>query len=134
MAIIEAAVGALVMKHAFDADGLKKICGELVKMLSKMENGARATLAEKIVVYLGEYLDKDVVEELRMQMSIGQALGIKTAGDRLRAAERAALRRGRMREREKNDAENAARDSKRVEYLRSKNIPDDVISAMLAIK
>ena len=37
---------------------------------------------------------KDVVEELRMQMSIGQALGIKTAGDRLRAAERAALRRG----------------------------------------
>ena len=37
---------------------------------------------------------KDVVEELRMQISIGQALGIKTAGDRLRAAERAALRRG----------------------------------------
>lgn len=73
---------------------------------------------------------KDVVEELRMQISIGQALGIKTAGDRLRAAERAALRRGRMREREKIDE----RDSKRVEYLRSKNIPDDVISAMLAIK
>lgn len=127
---VEAAVGALVMKHAFDADGLKMICGELVKMLSRMENRARATLAEKIVVYLGEYLDKDVVEELRMQMSIGQALGIKTAGDRLRAAERAALRRGRMREREKIDE----RDSKRVEYLRSKNIPDDVISAMLAIK
>ncbi len=80
--------------------------------------------------FLGEYLDKDVVEELRMQMSIRQALGIKTAGDRLRAAERAALRRGRMREREKIDE----RDSKRVEYLRSKNIPDDVISAMLAIK
>ena len=127
---VEAAVGALVMKHAFDADGLKMICGELVKMLSRMVNSARATLAEKIVVYLGEYLDKDVVEELRMQMSIGQALGIKTAGDRLRAAERAALRRGRMREREKIDE----RDSKRVEYLRSKNIPDDVISAMLAIK
>jgi hypothetical protein len=35
-----------------------------------------------------------------------------------------------MREREKIDE----RDSKRVEYLRSKNIPDDVISAMLAIK
>ena len=77
---------------------------------------------------------KDVVEELRMQMSIGQALGIKTAGDRLRAAERAALRRGKKlgveQEREKIDE----RDSKRVEYLRSKNIPDDVISAMFAIK
>lgn len=131
---VEAAVGALAMKHAFDADGLKMICGELVKMLSKMENRARATLAEKIVVYLGEYLDKDVVEELRMQISIGQALGIKTAGDRLRAAERAALRRGKKlgveQEREKIDE----RDSKRVEYLRSKNIPDDVIAAMLSIK
>ena len=29
-----------------------------------------------------------------MQMSIGQVLGIKTAGDRRRAAERAGLRRG----------------------------------------
>jgi len=87
-------------------------------------------LPKKIVVYLHEYLDKDVVEELRMQMSIGQALGIKTAGDRLRAAERAALRRGRKQEREKNEA----LDTKRVEYLRAQNVPDDVISAMLAIK
>jgi len=127
---VEAAVGTLVMKHAFDAGGLKKVCGKLVKMLSKMNNSTRATLAEKIVVYLHEYLDKDVVEELRMQMSIGQALGIKTAGDRLRAAERAALRRGRKQEREKNEA----LDTKRVEYLRAQNVPDDVISAMLAIK
>ena len=77
-----------------------------------------------------------------MRMSIGQALGIKTAGDRLRAAERAAVRRGRKRglaqgleqgieqERERNDALN----SKRVTFLRSQNVPDDVISAMLAIK
>ena len=32
-----------------------------------------------------------------MQMSIGQVLGIKTAGDRRRAAERAGLRRGLIR-------------------------------------
>ncbi len=73
-----------------------------------------------------------------MRMSIGQALGIKTAGDRLRAAERAALRRGvkkgAQQEREKNDADNAARDSKRADYLRSQNVPDSVISAMLALK
>ena len=37
-------------------------------------------------------------------------------------------------EREKNEIENAARDSRREEYLRSQNIPDDVISAMLALK
>ena len=73
-----------------------------------------------------------------MRMSIGQALGIKTAGDRLRAAERAALRRGvkkgAQQEREKNDADNAARDSKRADYLRSQNVPENVISAMLALK
>ena len=33
-------------------------------------------------------------------------------------------------EREKNEV----LDTKRVEYLRSQNVPDDVISAMLAIK
>ena len=135
---VEAAIGTLVMKHAFDADGLNGIVERLVKMLSKLENDARATLADKIVVYLHEYLDKDVVEELRMRMSIGQALGIKTAGDRLRAAERAALRRGvkkgAQQEREKNEADNAARDSKRADYLRSQNVPDSVISAMLALK
>ena len=98
---IEAAVGILVMKHAFDEDGLKGIVGKLVKKLSKMENGARATLVDKIVLYLGEYIDEDVVEELRMQMSIGQVLGIPTAGDRRRAAERAGLRRGMKRGLEK---------------------------------
>ena len=102
---VEAAVGALVMKHAFDADGLRSIVDKLTEMLSRLENGARATLAEKIVVYLNEYLDEEVVEELRMRMSIGQALGIKTAGDRLRAAERAAVRRGRKRGLEEGRAE-----------------------------
>ncbi len=37
-------------------------------------------------------------------------------------------------EREKSDAEYAARDSKRANYLRSQNVPDSVISAMLALK
>lgn len=143
---IEAAIGVLVMKHAFDADGLKKIAGNLAKLLSKLEEHARAILAEKIELYLGEYLDEDVVEELHMRMSIGQALGITTAGDRLRAAERAArregLRRGKklgieqgieqgvQQEREKNDALN----TKRADFLRSQNVSDEVISAMLALK
>ena len=131
---VEAAIGTLVMKHAFDADGLNSIMERLVKMLSKLENDARTTLADKIVVYLHEYLDKDVVEELRMRMSIGQALGIKTAGDRLRAAERAALRRGvkkgAQQEREKNDAEKL----KMAEFFRSKGVPEEIISEGFALK
>ena len=58
-----------------------------------------------------------------MRMSIGQVLGIKTAGDRLRAAERATARatarRVRKQEREKYDAQNAARDKRIAEYLQS---------------
>ena len=40
------------------------------------------------------------------------------------------IEKGAQQEREKNEA----LDTKRVEYLRSQNIPDDVISAMLALK
>ena len=69
-----------------------------------------------------------------MRMSIGQALGIKTAGDRLRAAERAAVRRGRKRGVEQERKRNETLNTKRVDFLRSQNVPDDVISAMLAIK
>ena len=45
-----------------------------------------------------------------------------------------AFLKGAKQEREKNDADNAARDSKRANYLRSQNVPDSVISAMLALK
>ena len=73
-----------------------------------------------------------------MRMSIGQALGIKTAGDRLRAAERAAVRRGRKRgveqERKKNEVASLARDAKRAEYLRSIGVSDENVATMLAIK
>ena len=73
-----------------------------------------------------------------MRMSIGQALGIKTAGDRLRAAERAAARatarRVRKQEREKNEAATVARDAKMAEYFRSKGVPEEIISGGLALK
>ena len=137
-----AAIGILVMKHAFDPDGMKGIVGDLNKMLSKLENKARATLVDKIVLYLGEYIDEEVVEELRMQMSIGQVLGIPTAGDRRRAAERAALRRGMkkgraegaVQERKKNEAASVARDKKIAEFLRSIGVSSKNVDAALAIK
>lgn len=138
----EAAVGALVMKYAFDGEKLKGVVKQIVRMLLKMENESRATLVEKIELYLGEYIDENVVEELRMRMSIGQALGIVTAGDRRRAAERngrrAGLRRGKkigmelgaQKEREKN----AAREARIAEYLRSIGVSAEKVDAALAIK
>ena len=131
---VEAAAGILVMKHAFDSDGMKGIMDKLAKMLSKMGNSARATLAEKINLYLGEYIDEEVIEELRMQKSIGQVLGIPTAGDRRRAAERAALRRGTKRgaERERQKFEN--RDKKIAEFLQSIGVSKKNIATAMAIK
>ncbi|MBO7651842.1 MAG: hypothetical protein J6S84_03905, partial [Bacteroidales bacterium] len=86
--------------------------------------------------------DEEVVEELRMQMSIGQVLGIPTAGDRRRAAERAALRRGTKRgmekgaeqERKKNEAASAARDKKIAKFLRLNGVSRKLLNAALAIK
>ena len=131
---VVAAAGVLVMKHAFDSDRMKGIVGNLNKMLSKLENRARTTLVDKIVLYLGEYIDEDVVEELRMQMSIGQVLGIPTAGDRRRAAERAALRRGKKCGAEQERKKFAARDKKIAKFLRSIGVSAEGVAAALAIK
>ena len=132
---IEASVGALVMKYAFDTDGLRRIGDRLVEMLSKMENGARATLVEKIELYLQEYIDEGIMEELRMRMSIGQALGIVTAGDRRRAAERAGLRRGMKKGIEKGIEKGVEQERKRmIDFLRSKGVSESIISEAIAFK
>jgi len=44
------------------------------------------------------------------------------------------LKRELCRNAKKNDADNAARDSKRADFLRSQNVPDSVIAEMLALK
>ncbi len=44
------------------------------------------------------------------------------------------IEKGAKQEREKADAEYAARDSRREDYLRSQNISEDVIAAMRAIQ
>ena len=131
---VEAAVGTLVMKYAFDGEKLKVIVKQIVRMLSKMENDARVALVKKIELYLGEYIDEDIVEELRMRMSIGQALGIVTAGDRRRAAERNGLRRGKKIGAKKEREKNEAREAKIAEYFRSKGVSEEIISEALSIK
>ena len=60
-----------------------------------------------------------------MQMSIGQVLGIPTAGDRRRAAERAGLRRGMKRGMEKGSIQTLA-DNKVV--LRKKGLSESLIA------
>ena len=72
---IEAAVGALVMKYAFDGEKLKGVVKQIVRMLSKMENDARATLVEKIELYLQKTLRLG-----NGNASISAALGLKVFG------------------------------------------------------
>lgn len=72
---IEAAVGALVMKYAFDGEKLKGVVKQIVRMLSKMENESRATLVEKIELYLQKTLRLG-----NGNASISAALGLKVFG------------------------------------------------------
>ena len=93
-----------------------------------------------------------------MQMSIGQVLGIQTAGDRRRAAERDGLRRGmkrgmakglekgmekgmekglekgRFEGAEQERKKFAARDKKIAKFLRSIGVSEEGVAAALAIK
>ena len=62
-----------------------------------------------------------------MRMSIGQALGIKTAGDRLRAADRRGRKRGL--------AQGAEKERKKLTaFFRSKGVSEKIISEALALK
>ena len=55
-----------------------------------MPSNEQATLVEKIILYLQEYIDECTVEELQMAWkSIGQRMGFVSAGDARRAAEKA---------------------------------------------
>ena len=69
---VEAAVGTLVMKYAFDGEKLKGVVKQIVRMLSKMENDARIALVEKIELYLQKTLRLG-----NGNASISAALGLK---------------------------------------------------------
>ncbi len=85
-----AAVGVMAMKYAFSPEGFKSAIPNVETILRKMPSAEQATLVEKIVLYLGEYIDESTVEELQMAWkSIGQRMGFVSAGDARRAAEKA---------------------------------------------
>lgn len=85
-----AAVGVMAMKYAFSPEGFKAAIPNVETILRKMPSNEQATLIEKIILYLGEYIDESTVEELQMAWkSIGQRMGFVSAGDARRAAEKA---------------------------------------------
>lgn len=82
-----AAVGALVMKHSFDPDGLRSV-GDIIKLqLQKLDNAERATIVKKMELYLEMYIDQKLVKELVMAFkSIGQRMGFVSIADAKRKA------------------------------------------------
>lgn len=90
-----AAVGAMAMKYAFNPEGFKAAIPNVEAILRKMPSDEQATLVEKIILYLQEYIDESTVEELQMAWkSIGQRMGFVSAGDARRAAEKAGREEG----------------------------------------
>lgn len=90
-----AAIGVLVMKHAYDPDGLRKVGKTIKELLDKLDNNTRATLVKKIELYLKWYIDKKLVKELCMAFkSIGQRMGFVSIADAERKAEASGLRKG----------------------------------------
>jgi hypothetical protein len=90
-----AAIGAIAMKYAFNPEGFKAAISIVEKMLQKMPSEEQTTLIEKIILYLGEYIDEFAVEELQMAWkSIGQRMGFVSAGDARRAAEKEGRKEG----------------------------------------
>ena len=90
-----AAVGAMAMKYAFNPEEFKAAIPNVEAILRKMPSDEQATLVEKIILYLQEYIDESTVEELQMAWkSIGQRMGFVSAGDARRAAEKAGRKEG----------------------------------------
>lgn len=90
-----AAIGALVMKHAFDPDGLRNASKILKSLLTRLDNNERATIIKKIELYLEWYIDQEMVKEMTMAFkSIGQRLGFVSIADAKRAAMTSGLRKG----------------------------------------
>ena len=94
-----AAIGTLVMKHAYDPDGLRNAGGTIKELLDKLDNNTRTTLVKKIELYLKWYIDQDLVKEMIMAFkSIGQRMGFVSIADAKRMAEASGFRKGKKEE------------------------------------
>jgi len=85
----EAAIGLITMKYAFNARYYESLLPRIEEKLKSMDTAQGSTLVDKIKLYLGEYLNPETLEELKMAfVSIGQRLGFVSAGDLRRAQEK----------------------------------------------
>ena len=135
-----AAIGALVMKHAYDPDGLRK-AGEIIKeLLNKLDNNTRGTLVKKIELYLKWYIDKNLVKEMIMAFkSIGQRMGFVSIADAEMKAKASGLRKGMKKGLEKGlekgREEEQANSEKKMKLLvkriaKKLNVPEEELLAL----
>ena len=79
---VATAMGVTAMKFAYDKNSLLTTLPKFKDTLEKVEYHEATCLLQKISVYLQEYVDQKVLEELDMAfMSIGQKYGFVSAGD-----------------------------------------------------
>ena len=123
-----AAVGVMAMKYAFSPEGFKAAIPKVETILRKMPSDEQATLIEKIILYLGEYIDESTVEDLQMAWkSIGQRMGFVSAGDARRAAEKAGRKDG-LEKGRKEGFDDA------LEVMRKLGIPEEKIQEAKAMQ
>ena len=75
-------MGIAAMKYAYNEIKLLEILPKFKDSLKKLPSNEAACLLQKISVYLGEYINKDIQKELDMAfVSVGQKYGFVSAGD-----------------------------------------------------
>ena len=116
------------MKYIFDVENFSITFREAALHLLKMQNTdeGRDFIKQSLSYFFWKWPYKSEVIKMDSPEAIANK-GYESFGEHFFNA-------GAKQEREKNDAENAARDSKRADFLRSQNVPENVISAMLALK
>ena len=120
------------MKYAFSPEGFKAAIPNVETILRKMPSDEQATLIEKIILYLGEYIDESTVEELQMAWkSIGQRMGFVSAGDARRAAEKAGREEGLKKGLEKGRKEGF---DDALDAMRKLGIPEEKIQEAKAMQ
>ncbi len=141
---VEAAVGALVMKYAFDRCGLSEMASAIGCRLELLGNFGKDCFLEKINLYLGEFIGEEDLEELQMAFkSIGQRMGFVSAGDARRAAERSGRRAGMKKGMEKGMEMGLEKGMEKgmekgraqvIEFLRSQGVSPEIIARACELK
>ena len=121
-------VALTAMKYIFDVEKFSITFREAALHLLKMQNTdeGRDFIKQSLSYFIWKWPYKSEVIKMDSPEAIANK-GYETFAEHF-------VNEGIKQEREKNEADNAARDSKRADFLRSQNVPDSVISAMLALK